>query len=219
MNAGLGAGLYLSNPVKPKMFVTNVYSETLTLQSSSLQTYMGTEAVYRLNSVNQPNFISAIGTGQSHQAYGHDQMTFFYNSYKVYACKVELEIGDSGGDGAYLGVIVQPPNTSTTLAGLNPHIAIEKPGCKIIPCPDSGPQDKKFTCFVRIGKIAGLTKREFEADVKDFVATTTTNPTLSPWLRVAVGDLGAPNAVTTVRVAMKLTYYTQYYDRKELASS
>lgn len=220
LNSGLGTSLKSGNPVRPYMIVKGQYCETMGLNSAAGASTMGTEVVFALNSVYKPNTLVALNTAQSHQPYGHDQMSFFYNKYKVLGCKVEIEYTDSTGDGCYVGHIVHPPNTSDTLTGLGPYYLVEKPGGAVVPCPDSGPQDKKSVFYVNIGKISGLTRAQFKADDKDFTALTgSTDPANLVRLRIAAGDLGAPGTATQVKLFLKLTYYTMYYDRKEMASS
>lgn len=205
--SGMGVpGLYTNNPVKPTYFCKHVYCDTFTLTSSTGGVF-GTEQVFRLNSLFDPDF-----TGVGHQPYGRDTLAALYNQYKVLGTLVEVRWTDTSGDGAVGGLLIQQPADSMTLAGMAIGQAGEKPGAKLSFVSNTGEQNSYVKQYVSIQKASGLTPVQFKADTNVYSSVITTSPTLTPWLRLAVADTGGASG-TILHCQVRLTFYAQWFDR------
>lgn len=210
---GLPAQMARSIPFKRSMYCRLPYSESLTNMTSGLIGVFGTENVYRLGSIFDPNF--AVG---GHQPIGRDILAQIYNKYKVYGVTVDLHWSDAGGDGGICGVMINSSSDSTTLAGMSAETAVEKPNVFRGFVNDTGNQQWHFKKYFDLGKIEGLTSSQFKNDIQQYCAGMGTDPTLTPYLRLSVANIAQTSGIK-VHCDVKLTYHVKFYDPITLAKS
>lgn len=196
-----------ADPFRSSMSVKFHYAENH-IQTSGIGGYLGTEQIYRLNALHDPNF-SAIG----HQPYGYDQVQNLYRKYKVNAVMVELKWSDPSEDGMVIGIQFQPPNAAYTLTGAHIQDVREQPMSVTRSINNSGSQTGVIKQFFPISALSGLTPLQFKADVDLFTSTVLNLPTAVPLLRFAVGSDRGTNGASLI-VKIRVVYYSTMYERK-----
>jgi hypothetical protein len=189
-----------------------IYCDTFTLTVGT-GGVIGSEHIFRLNSLYDPDF--TIG---GHQPYGYDQVAALYRKYRVEGCRCEVTITNASEDGIAAFLMLQPSDGTYALAAQGTAYALEKPGCIMRVLNDSGSQVEKIDQYVPIHTVEGLKKNVTEADLTEYSAAVTTNPTKFPYLRMAIGSL-ANNTGGTVQVMVKLTFDAKFFERIILSSS
>ena len=192
-----------------KNFVKLKYA---TWKDYTLATDMDTYT-FRGNSLVDPDY-----TGTGHQPRGFDQWAAFYNDYKVLGSKIKItpeKIG-TGPDQAF-SVFIQanteatPDFTSISTARENAYVKLQ-----------SIPKVSINEGTPHIMKSYRTSKRMLQKDYwsPDSGAETSTNPGVQ-WLWHAgilnntQGSSGTPN----IRLNFELTFYAQFWGRKDVGSS
>lgn len=188
------------------------YASGLPLTTGAAGVY-GTEQVYRLNSLYDPDF-----TGAGHQPYGYDQMIALYTKYLVSGVKVEVILTDPSADGIVVGMMVQPSTSTYTITGHGVDQIKEKPMAITRVINSTGRQIQRIVQYIPLAKLEGLSRSQWHNSQDDYGAATSANPTLNCWFRIAVGSVRG-NAGDTVVARIQLTYYSKFYDRIVLAQS
>ena len=148
-----------SDPFRSQMSIKFHYSQQH-LMSSGLGGACGTEQVYRLNSLHDPEL-----TGAGHQPYGYDQVANLYRKYKVNAVKVILTYTDPSTDGMRVCCQFQPSNGVYTLTGKSPSELNEQPMSITRAINNTGSQKGTVSQFFPMHSVSGLTALQFKADV------------------------------------------------------
>ncbi len=187
-------------------------ASALTVGSASV---MGTEVVYRLNSIYTPLF----GASPGQQPYGYDQLSGLYDRYIVRAVTIDITFTDPSTDGLFVAAMVQPASGSLTLQGRSIRNSQEMPGVVCGDLNNTGSQTIRFTKRFTIAEIEGLQKSDFVGSSSLYSAEIDQNPTLNPWLRVAVASYNSTDTTSVVRYNLKLTYETELYSRVIQAAS
>lgn len=201
-NQAWNLGIRGSFPFPNKRMAVLDYVDQIALTSSAAGLF-GTEQVYRLNSLYDPDF-----TGTGHQPYGYDQLAALYLRYKVEAVKIFVEWGDVSGDGIFPAFMVTTPNDGTTLAGKDVPTACEKQNVyQAGPISNTGQQLVRQALYLPMHKAVGLTKLQFAADVTNYGAAVGANPTLSPFIRFAIADTAVTGGLS-VKATIRIRYYT-----------
>lgn len=164
---------------------------------------------FRGNSCYDPNY-----TGIGHQPMYYDQYSLIYNRYRVMGCKIKVNlINKSAGAAAY--VVLQSGtdhSVSTTMTELleqsRAHI------CKTIPVASRYPVVIKGYTSTR--KALGLNKKQIFDE--DFSALTTTNPQQLWYQNLQFQSVDAATLVD-VYAMVSVTYYVQFFDRKNMTQS
>ncbi len=202
------------DPLPPKWKANFVFgaAAALTVGSASV---MGTETVYRLNSIYTPLF----GASPGQQPYGYDQMSGLYDRYIVRAVRVDIEFTDPSTDGLHVAAMVQPASGALTLQGRSIRNCREMPGVVSGDLNNTGSQTIRFTKRFTIAEIEGVTEREMVSTSSLYSAEIDQNPTLNPWLRLAVASYNSADTTSVVRYNLRLTYETELYSRVIQAAS
>lgn len=205
------------NPMPPSRKCAFTYTEDFLLYSQTTTGATGSEAVYHLNGLYQPQHTAG---GTSHQPYGWDQMAAFYRRYKPYAVAWDIEFSNPTADGMYCVVMVQPSgSTGITGPGLTDSILREQPMTTVRYVNNSGEQKVRVKGFSPLHLIEGISKLQYNASVGDnYSRVVTANPQLTQYLRVSAGDTTTTGGLA-VHCTVKLTYYVRMYDRKVLGQS
>jgi hypothetical protein len=192
-----------------------MYTQNNVLTASASAEVFGTEIGFRLNSLYDPDY-----TGAGHQPYFFDQIAGIYNRYRVNACTVDITFSDPSGDGMAVACQVKPSSATggaTNLASQVLSAVRERPNVVVGYLNTSGGQKlhvrKRFT----IAEAEGLTHAEFIGSTQAYSALVSANPTLGPWLQVAITGMTATS--TTVMCLVNLDFECEFWERNIVAQS
>lgn len=203
-------GMNRATPIPARYRCTHTYASTHVLTTGAAGVY-GTEQVFRLNSLYDPDF-----TGAGHQPYGFNQMEALYGLYKVYGVKISIVFANATADSMILGATIQPSNATTTLTGKAVDVVKEQPMAITRMFSSSDPYT--LNQYIHMHKLEGVRKQQYDYEMSDYAAVPTANPTQNPWLRVAVADArGNAGATCVCRVLLK--FYTVWTNRKTQSQS
>lgn len=184
------------------------YVDELTLTTSAGVNTYGNEYSYRLNSLYDPYF-SAGG----HQPYGFDQLTTIYNRYLVSRVDLELTFSDPTVDGLMPGVMLKNYLDATTLVGNNIPTVSEFPTAWTKAVSNTGSQKIVFRKSVDLAAMMGLTKAQYESGWPSLAAVVTADPSISPYMTVAVADPRSGGA-STITCNLRIVFHAQFWERK-----
>lgn len=215
---GFGGGMYRlstkADPFPARKFCKLVYSANYTLSANASLGIFGTEHVFSLNSIHDPDQTSSTNT----QPYGHDELALLYKQYKVNAVKIDLLWSDPSADGQYVACRIIPPQVASSLTGGFPGIESERPMTVMKALNNTGSQKTMMSFFIPMAKAIGITPLQFKASSgAPYSAVFGSSPADQPRLAVATANRGTTSA--TVYLTARLTYYTQCYERHVLATS
>lgn len=167
---------------------------------------------WRMNSLYDPDY----GIG-GHQPRGFDQYALIYSKYRVFGFKAVIRVNNTDSTGAQIvGLIADNNPTTYTTDYLS-----ENPRARIINVGEAQSGDSNRTIYykAKIPHVCGLTSRQYK-DNDTVAAAVTADPTQCAYLTMVTQSLntyGGATAAMQVRVVM--TFYAEFYDRKELGSS
>lgn len=198
----------------PRKYCRLEYVALDTLTSAVTQNNFGTEVVYLLGGLYQPRFTGTTGF----RPQGYDQMIVPYTKWKVYGCKITLEFYNPSQDGLCVAAQMQSASESSTITGDKVSTFSMKKWAWAHYITNTGAQRIKYNRFAKNRAIEGMSKVQFEGDNSNYSGSVAGNPTLSPYLRIALANTKDTTAAT-VSCLVKLEFYVQFYDRNILPSS
>lgn len=197
-----------SNILVPDMsFVKLKYVTALSISAA-----LGANATYvfRGNSCFDPDF-----TGVGTQPFGFDEYSAFYQNYRVLGSSVKLLVTNNIS-GAFPLVAILPSPISNPTADYynlygNPYVK------KILnPAGNSQGEVKQLKHYISTRKILGLTKEQMGDS--SYGPLVTANPGIS-WYWVIAGQDILLAGDLDVFIYVEITYYTEFYIRRELVAS
>lgn len=204
-------------PFAPRFKTRLIYSHTGDITASSLNTVSVYE--FNLNSVFDPD-----RTGVGHQPQQYDQLTGLYNNYIVKACRLDLEFTNPTADGIYVGYnLAGRPNQQAlsavdTVSGQTIDVTRERLNCIMKPFNNSGSQTLKFGIYIPIHSLMGISPKLYSDNPELYGRDIANNPLSQAIVEVcAWSSIGATAITCTYN--MRLTYYTEFYDFRNQASS
>lgn len=189
----------------PRRMCRHAYSELKTLTGGLLNLF-GTEVVYRLNSLYDPNF-SGIGDYPA----DYLEMKALYASYFVKAVVIDLTYTDPSADGVLAAALITPAGSGVSLTSMTVNVADGRPTSDVRPLNNTGMQSVRIQKRFTIAQLEGLTEPEL-AGISGYRSVVGSNPTLTPFLRIAVTNTGA-SSQPTAAVLVRLTFEAEWYDR------
>lgn len=199
----------------PAQFKTFTWIMDDNLQTSLTQGIIGAENDYALNDIFAPSRTS-VTVGANHNAYGHDQMTTFYNKYMVYRVRLTLTVYTDDTANVIACVShIGPPGDNQAISGKPPYQVEEWPGTEVVRIAPAGEHKWEITREFSIPSISGGSKG---FDETTFSANFGASPTNYPVFRVGFANMTLPTAVT-MRYTLKIEFFTKVYDRRTLAIS
>jgi hypothetical protein len=198
----------------PRLQTVLPYADQFTLQGATLSSAFGTEQAFRMNSLFDPDF-----TNVGHQPYGYDQITPWYYRYIVEAVEVNLRFSDPQGDGVYVGVFAKNFDDTNTLTGATISAATERPNVFIKALNNTGTQIVNFKRLFRLCDLMGLTPEQYRNAWSQVGAVVTTNPSVVPYLSIAVADANASSPALTCKVNVELKFHCTFWGRGNPAQS
>lgn len=166
---------------------------------------------YRGNSLFDPDF-----SGTGNQPMGFDQLSAFYNKYRVLGCLAELQWTSS--DTTQMDdMVLLATNESTITGGSDNGQRGEYPYAKrkIGSSLQSGKQS--LSMYLSTAQITGASKQKVRTD-DAYSATTIANP-LNPWFWTVSYQSFNRASSQTIYYTIKLTYYCSFFERGNLVQS
>jgi hypothetical protein len=181
--------------------------QTLTAAAAGV---FGTEAIFRLNSIYDPLY-----TGAGDYPNGYTAWSGFYADYRVHRVKIDLTFTDPSADGMVVGALLQYSNATASLGSNSIQTADAMQKADVRPLNNTGSQTVRITRMMNLWDLDGNTRLQWLAN-PGYQAVFGQNPTLTPYVRIACAAFasGAPTVVCLVR----LTFYTELFDRIDLTS-
>jgi hypothetical protein len=188
-----------------------VYQQTLVSGGTAGQ--FGTDAQLSLNSPYAP------GGGSLHQPYGWDNVTPFYRRYKCTSADVRLTFSQPGAT-AQIGIAawrVVPPGASGTFSGTTVSNSLERPDVNYAWIVNGGGKPVTRTFHVDFAKQAGISKLQFDADVSEYAAAVTADP--SRLFKLYISHAHPTLTAQTVYCLVEIIYHVEFSQRTTLAQS
>lgn len=178
-----------------------MYTCNITLPSATVQYQLGTENVWRLTSLFDPD-----QTGGTHQPYGFDQMAALYARYLVRRCEISITAQNAGLPNS-LCVGIQPNDNTSSISNLAMSDAVERSfvTCKHFNTLGMVTQD----ITIDMAQLAGMTPQQWEA-TEDYQALVTASPSKNNYLRIALSnnkDTSTSAAYCTVTIAFVVDFF------------
>lgn len=151
-----------------------------------------------------------------HQPLQYDAMSVAYDRVWDHGCKVILEFSNPTADGLYVGYRVRSSENITTTAGQTIDWIQEMRESICCPINNTGSQTKKFSFYVPNYKVFGITKQQY-ANLEYSHPTTGTTAGYVLIEPYAINTVAGDN--TSVRVNIKLIYYSQFTNSQTLPQS
>lgn len=153
-------------------------------------------------------------TSTGHQPMYFDQYAAIYRKYRVLASKIHLEVlNQSSLSGMYF--CVYPSTDAATINTLT--TVLEQPRAKVLRAIPVGTRvSHNIRMYASTSKVIGIPKTGLNDDV--YASETTGNPA-NQWywnMLVASSDLTSP---ATAQFLIVITYYVQWFDRREATPS
>lgn len=190
------------------------YADQFDLSAVASATTFGTERSFRLNSLYDPDF-----TSTGHQPYGFDQIAALYMRNQVDEVQINITFSDPSQDGLYVGVFMKNFTDTNTLSGATISQAMERPTVWVQPLNGTGSQVARFSKRVKVWELLGLTKTQYDGSWTLVGSLNTTNPSISPYLSVAVADGAGSASAPAVRCSIDFEYYCTFFARNMVAQS
>jgi len=191
------------------------FCELISLQCASVKGQCGTEHLFRLNDINDPD-----ATGGTHKPYGYSQMSAFYSHYLVRATRVTLATGSNvtiNGRNHLLLVQSQPSTATYSLTGNAASDVIEKSQGTAIYLNAVGDSSTKNFAFP-MHVVEGISAQQWQSDLPDYAAAFGSDPAKTPFLRIAAANIWDTNT-DTIEVMVTLCFEVELFDRIVMASS
>lgn len=199
---------------KPRVIRTGAYitsdkvqAKLTWTQSINASTVSGFVRTYAQNSLYDPDQDNLGGVS----ALGLYQWSQFYNRYRVYASKISVQ-ARSLNTAQDVCMVVVPSITGPTL---NYEDAIARPysAHTMLPTFAAG-YFKMLKSYISVRKLAGLSKATMQD--QDLSAACNANPTKTTLWQIYFAAINDPTAALNVVYTVKLTYYAEFYDRKDI---
>jgi hypothetical protein len=172
------------------------------------------DQVYNLNSCFDPD-----RTGVGHQPLGFDQWSTFYNRYRVDKAKVEVTFLNVSAN-TVPDILLMASNDATAIITVAPFdSACESPFSvrDMLQTNGGGNSVRRWVKTYNLNQVTGVTAVKYKDDDL-FAATTGASPNEVIVAHVAAQDiLFAANI--GVFIDVKITMFTTFYDRNQLAQS
>lgn len=178
------------------------------LTSAGLSNVVGTEQVYRLSSIHDPDYTIGGTT-----VVGWTQMNAIYQRYIVTGILVEVDFYDPSADA---GMCVISLNQTDPVQGLSVKQVGEHSLTYTDVINNTGSQKKTFRMYVRPWNLLGLSKLEWLSNKTGHSASMGASPTTETYLRIGYTNF---TVSSSIKYVTRLIYFTELFDRKQLAST
>lgn len=188
-------------------FPTQLYTKLKYTQTVTLNGASGTISgnVFSGNSLFDPD-----ASGIGHQPYFYDQLTGVYNSYIVYASKIEIMSGTNSSVDAR--IVCRPAIPSTAVGNMD--LECERPNSKCWFVKPEGTSIKHHH-FARTKNVFGSQSKILD---ENFQAAVTTNPN-NRWYWLLAAQATDQTSSVICQLTVTITYYARFFDRTTLSQS
>ncbi len=198
----------------PSQFNTRVKYVSFGSLTSGTAGVAGGQYVFRLNSVYDPDY-----TGAGHQPYGYDTLASIYGRYLVKSVSVRIIFSNPSADGVATCLSITPANSGPFgMAGLTAEAVAEKPQCRVALLNNTGSQVETYSSSFDLARLEGLSPAQYRAEADTYGAAVGSNPTLTPYLAVALADIVQTGGLTC-QFGVELDYHVEFYERNVLTQS
>lgn len=199
------------------MRCTLPYSEVQGINTGATANTLGTAVKFVPNSLFAP-----LASG--HQPYTYDQLcsaTGPYTKYKVLGFRVKLTFINNTANAANIPILIRLVNITDNydITGKLLEDALEKPGSKMIVCPQYGPGS--VTTSIAVDDLSVLfnwSREQFTADRIESVGAYGSSPASLVGLHVATSNPVA-NAAAPLNMTCEFLFDVQFSERQMLPSS
>lgn len=192
-------------PVAQRYICKMKYSQTVTTDANGRYSF-------RINSIYNPDVANLPGVGGSHQPYGHDAMTLFYNRYRVISCGWRVQ-----GVQAYNSIPIQlgviPANDTTIF--VNTSELKENPRAKYVTISPGAPA-QYLRGKISLPSLVGRTPAQYMADDR-YQATMGTNPLENAVINILTNTISDTASAFTLNVLLE--YTVELFDAKNQQQS
>lgn len=203
-----------AQPFPQRLFTKVQYARKVRLQSDTTIDRIGNEYVFRLNSIWDPQY-SLGGT----TVMGWAQFNNLYQKYLVHGIKVQINLTNPTLDGLRAVYTWNQDDTvDATLVGKDVGVATLHPKTASVDMNNTGSQRASRSLYLTPWSLEGLSKLEFLANKTDRASAMNDNPSNDMLLRIALANMSTTTGAT-VECEIKITYFTEFYDRHILATS
>lgn len=185
--------------------VPDIYSTKMHFGQVNSNVAATLSQTYRANSLYDPDY-----TGVGVQPKGFDQLAALYGSYRVRACKLEVDAFNNKNTPLIVGIYASMDPAITVNADdliCEPYVKH-----KVLAPVGSGTANAKMSLYMSTSRLTGdkVTDDQYESAIS-------TNPA-TPWYWHVVG-LDATGSSVNVQYSAKLTFYVDFFDRLDLEMS
>lgn len=154
-------------------------------------------------------------TGLGGQPLGFDQIMALYDNYRIYASSIKIQIMPlSTGSGNFIKWSLYPSNTPSN--DVSPDIGAEHPYAKSDFSASANQNFRTIRNFMSTKRILGY-KNIMTND--NFIGTAGTNPTSQWYWILDYLTVGGVNNIDPGYLNVTITYYCEFFNRKDLAQS
>lgn len=183
------------------------FSQGVAIASAGIAGYW----IYRGNSLFDPDY-----TGAGNQPTGYDQWAQFYNSYRVSASSIKVIARSTQGNNEITMMVIQP-RLDTTVDTDYLDMAADTYSKKIMLPNNTAGYYKPLKHYMTTRKIYGISKSKVQDD--NYSAAVGSNPTNQWYWHIVVDDTKTGAINQDVNLYAEVTYYVEFYGRKELDQS
>ncbi len=164
----------------------------------------------------QPNSCYRPIAGITNQPYGFDQMTTLYQKYKVIGASLRIDCRSEDSPTGLIQYYHQPPSGSVDLTGSYGYVVAARPTVStFIP---STTTCSTFSRSYKMHELFGVTKAEFDANIEEYSALCTADPTQKPTVRIHYSHLSSGTAGACA-VLITMIQRVQFFGRISQADS
>lgn len=208
-----------NDPFPPMCMKTMTYAATHQLHINNAigtANFSSEERVWKLNSPVDP-YVGITPSVLNTSAYGMTEMASLYNRYKVFGVLVEIQFFDPNEDGLVAGVLFNnPSNGSNQLLNSSIGSVEKKPQGWTSSLANTGSQKLNFRQYYPMHQLFNLTKSQYANDIENTTSGTASDPATNAWVNICMADSNArANTDLYMQYTIRLTYYTQFYQRKQ----
>lgn len=203
------------SPFPNKLNAVMKYTFGDTLTTATTAGLAGTEQQFQLNALQTPWYNNPGTANNNVSVVGLADMALLYYDYIVTGAKVEVKFSNPSQD----GIVGICSLNQWSQAGNNYVRHINEDALTYTTVlNNTGSQARNMNFFIRPWSLQGLSKIEWLANKTGHSAHTNADPTEVPLLRVVVANT-QDTAAATMRVDIRIYYYTTFFTRKQLNSS
>lgn len=199
-----------------------VYCAEGTLTSSSTLNLCGDTEDFRLNSPYDPYFGTGVITKNT-SCSGYSKLlsaTGPYLRYKTHSIKIDLLFYNPSHDGVAGVAFIKGASSSFDPNGQDMQMLDRMPMCTVKRLNDTGSQRRKIVQYMSLSSLYGFNANQFKNEVSNTTSQYNSNPATSILLRLGVASANPLITLpATMQYKLNLTFYTQCYDRVEVATA